>query len=458
MSLKNGIVPDQLHKKESKSNFTNYRPISILPDFSKILERLVFNRCISFLNKYNILFENQFGFRPKHSTSMAIIKLVDKIVNAANNNEITAGIFLDLSKAFDTIQHDILLDKMANYGLRGIVLDWFKSYLTNRKQFVEYNNHKSTVKLINSGMPQGSILGPLGFIIYVNDLPNSVPDLSLILFADDTSAFTSHHDLSTLNIIMNNGLDKLNTWFRSNKLSLNLKKTNYMLLGTRNKTNQFKDKFNLSINDTELDEVNAFKFLGVTVDQNLTWKNHIDELAKKCSSRIGILYKVRQFLPESALLSLYYTLFLSHINYGITAWSSAGSVDKNRLHVLQKRALRAVSNSGYRSHSNPLFIKYDQLKIADLCNLNIGTFMYKLCNGLLPPSFNNMFKTNSENHEYNTRNALNFEYPNTKLNFCDTSICYQGVKTWNNIPNHIKRSKTVKSFNATYKKLIISDY
>ena len=268
MSIKDGIVPDQLkiaivvpiHKKESKNNFTNYRPILALPRFSKILERLVFNRCISFLNKHNILFENQFGFRPKHSTIMAVIKLVDKIVNAANsnNNEITAGTSLDLSKAFDTIKHDILLDKVAHYGFRGIVLDWVETYLTYRKQFVKYNNHKSTIRLINSGMSQGSILGPSGFIIYVNDIPNSVPDLSLILFADDTSAFTSHKDLSTLNNIMNNGLSKLNTWFKSNKLSLNLKKTNYMLLGTCNKTNQCKDKLKLSIEDTEVKEVCTF--------------------------------------------------------------------------------------------------------------------------------------------------------------------------------------------------------
>ena len=228
MSLKDGTVPDELkiarvlpiHKKESENNFTDYRPISILPGFSKILERLVFNRCISFLNKHNIIFKNQFDFCPKHSTNIAVIKLFDNIVNTANNNEITTGIFLDLSKAFDTIKHDILLHKMARYRFRGIVLDWFKSYLTNRKQFVEYNNSKSTIRLINSQMPQGSILEPLGFIIYVSDIPNSVPDLSLILFADDTSAFTSHKDLSTLNNIMNNGLSKLNAWFKSNKLCL----------------------------------------------------------------------------------------------------------------------------------------------------------------------------------------------------------------------------------------------
>jgi len=389
---------------------------------------------------------------------MAIIKLVDQIVNASNKNETTAGVFLDLSKAFDTIKHNILLDKMAHYGFRGTVLDWFKNYLTDRKQFVEYNNHTSATKLINTGMPQGSILGPLGFIIYVNDIPNSVPDLSFILFADDTSAFTSHKDIDTLNTIMNNGLIKLNTWFQSNKLSLNLKKTNYMLFGTRNKTNQLNNDFKLSLNNTDIDHVNSFKFLGVTVDEHLTWKNHIDELAKKCSSSIGILYKVKQFLPESALLTLYNTLVLSHINYGINAWSSAATGDKNRLHILQKRALRAISNSEYRSHSNPLFIKYNQLKIFDLCNLNIGTFMFKYSNNLLPPAFNNMFTSNAENHNYNTRHASDFEYPNNKLKFGDKSICYQGVKTWNNIPNHVKNASNIKLFKSTYRESVISEY
>ena len=305
LSLSTGIVPDQLkiarvvpiHKKESKDAFNNYRPISVLPGFSKILERLVFNRCISFLNKHKILYDDQFGFRPKYSTNMAIIKLIDKIVQATNNDEITAGLFLDLSKAFDTIKYDILLDKMAHYGIRGLVLEWFRNYLSNRKQFVDYNSHISELKSISSGMPQGSILGPLGFIIYVNDIPNSVPDLSLILYADDTSAFTSHKDIRTLNKIMNDGLNKLNRWFQSNKLSLNTKKSNVMLFGTHSKTTQYRNELKLSLDDVEIKEVNACKFLGVTIDQNLTWENHITELAKKCSSSIGILFKMKNFLP-----------------------------------------------------------------------------------------------------------------------------------------------------------------
>ena len=248
-------------------------------------------------------------------------------------------------------------------------------------------------------MPQGSILGPLGFIIYVNDIPNCAPDLSFILYADDTSAFTTHKDVKTLNNILNNGLNKLNIWFQTNKLSLNLKKTNYMLFGTRNKTKQFSDEFKLSLDNTEIIQVNAFKFLGVTIDQNLSWKNQIDNLAKKCSSSIGILYKIKNYLPEKALLSLYHTLFLSHITYAITAWSTAGCTIKNRLLVLQKRALRAISNSEYRCHSNPLFVKYNQLKIDDLCKFNVATFMYKYSNKLLPSLFDDMFNTNAENHK-----------------------------------------------------------
>ena len=410
------------------------------------------------MDKNDILFNKQFGFRPKHSTYMAITELVDKITQASNDKCATAGVFLDLSKAFDTIDHDILLTKLSHYGLRGIVLNWFKSYLSNRMQFVDYNGHMSTTKSITSGVPQGSILGPLGFILYVNDIPNAAPDLSFILYADDTSAFTSHHDIHQLNEIMSNGLNKLNTWFKSNKLSLNLKKTNYMLFGTQHKTKQLNNQLQISIENTNINHVNAAKFLGITIDQNLTWRKHIDELSKKCSRSIGILYKVRQFLPETALLSLYYTMFLSHINYGITVWGSASETEKERIHILQKRALRAISNSEYRCASNPLFIKYNQLKINDLCELDRGTFMYKYCNNLLPHIFNNMFSTNSDNHAYTTRHASDFQYPKIKLEFSAKSMRYLGVKNWNNIPADIQCSKSLQIFKSKYKESFITSY
>lgn len=184
----------------------------------------------------------------------------------------------------------------------------------------------------------------------------------------------------------------------------------------------------------------------------------IDNLAKKCSSSIGILYKIKNYLPEKALVNLYHTLFLSHITYAITAWGTAGCTIKNRLHVLQKRALRAISNKEYRCHSSPLFVKYNQLKIDDLCKLNVATFMYKYSNKILPSLFDDMFITNSSNHNYNTRFASNFQFPINKLEFGNKSISHQGAKVWNNIPSNIKDAKNIHIFKNNYKDNLISQY
>ena len=223
LSLSTGSVPEQLKiaKVIPIYKISNYRPVSVLPCFSKILERLVFNRCMNYIDKNNLLNEKQFGFRPNHSTYMAMIELVDKIANAVERNETTVGIFLDLSKAFDTINHDILLYKLEYYGFRGVVLDWFKSYLSNRKQFVRYQMHDSNHKIINCGVPQGSILGPLLFILYINDIVNTTSLLELILFADDTTLLFSHQEIASQNDIINNELQEICNWFQANKLSVN---------------------------------------------------------------------------------------------------------------------------------------------------------------------------------------------------------------------------------------------
>ena len=196
---------------------------------------------MDYIDKNNLLNEKQFGFRPNHSTYMAIIELVDKIANAVERNETTVGIFLDLSKAFDTINHDILLYKLEHYGFRGVALDWFKSYLSNRKQFVRYQMHDSNHKIINCGVPQGSILGPLLFILYINDIVNTTSLLELILFADDTTLLFSHQDVASQNDIINNELQEICNWFQANKLSVNASKTNYMVLGTHHSTKKFID-------------------------------------------------------------------------------------------------------------------------------------------------------------------------------------------------------------------------
>ena len=373
----------------------------------------IFNRCMDYINDYNILNEKQFGFRPKHSTYMVIIEVVDKIANAVERNETTVDIFLDLSKAFDTINHNILLYKLEYYGFRGVTPDWFKSYLSNRKQFVRYQMHDSNHKIINCGVPQGSILGPLLFILYINDIVNTTSLLEHILFADDTTLLFSHPDIASHNDIINIELQEICNWFQANKLSVNATKTNYMVFGTPQSTRKFIDinqnidnlndseltsssdvekvKLNIKFDGVSLNRVSSTKFLGVINDENLTWKNHIDAISKIISRNIGVLTKLKHFVPENILYPLYCTLILPYIKYGVLIWGNTCKIYLDKIFKLQKWAIRTISNSLYRSHTGPLFSKYNVLNVHDTFKLNLGIFMYKHHTNQLPPIFFNVF-------------------------------------------------------------------
>ena len=247
LSIAYGVVLDQmkiarmvpLFKADDQSLFTNYRPTSVLPSFSKFLERIIYNRLYDYLTNLHILCDNQFGFRKNHSTTLALIDLHEKISSAIDRGELAVGVFLDLSKAFDTVNHSILFDKLEHYGIRGLALKWIKSYFSNRLQFVEYNGYVSSCANIMCGVPQGSILGPLFFLLYINDIINTSTILQLILFADDTNVFVSHKDKDCLTNILNAELNKLSLWFRANRLSLNLKKTKFIVFKPcQKRTNQ----------------------------------------------------------------------------------------------------------------------------------------------------------------------------------------------------------------------------
>ena len=305
LSLLTGVVPDKLktakvipiYKKADFAIFSNYRPVSLLSCFSKILERLVFDRCVNFINNQEILNDKQYGFRPKHSTYMAIAQLVDKITNAVEKNETTIGIFLDLSKAFDTIDHSILLHKLEHYGFRGI--EWFKNYLSNRTQYVAFNNCTSESGNITCGVPQGSILGPLLFILYVNDITYTSNVLDFILFADDTTILYSHKDINSKIELINKELDEVTNWFKANKLSVYASKTNFMIMGTPHMTStKTREDLNVLLDNTVLERVKFTKFLGVLIDECLAWKNHIDCISKTVSRNIGVMNNLKGILTD----------------------------------------------------------------------------------------------------------------------------------------------------------------
>ena len=241
----------------------NFRPVSVLPFFSKILERLMYSRILSFFNKHQLFYKYQFGFREQHGTDVALIILLDKIMSALNDGDYVLGVFLDLSKAFDTVDHSILLMKMYKYGVRGIAYDWIISYLENRKQYVSFNNCDSNTMNVSCGVPQGSILGPLLFLIYVNDLANVSTVLFTILFADDTNVFITGKNILNLFTTMNEELSKLSEWMNVNKLSLNVKKTKYMIFSLKKPINHYGS---ILLNGETIENVDNFKFLGVNID------------------------------------------------------------------------------------------------------------------------------------------------------------------------------------------------
>ena len=235
MSLQEGVFPDEmkianvipLYKCDDPKLFNNYRPVSILCSLSKVFEIIMYNRLNAYLDKFKILFSYQFGFRKFHSTYMALMTLMDEITKCLDNNEYVIGLFLDFSKVFDTVDHDILLQKLSMYGIRGNALSWFQSYLDNRKQFVSYNGAKSDIKTVKCGVPQGSILGPLLFLLYINDLADICSQSFPILFADDTNLFNHSKDLSSLQMSLNKELAEISKWLKVNKLSLNIKNSIY---------------------------------------------------------------------------------------------------------------------------------------------------------------------------------------------------------------------------------------
>jgi len=342
LSFETGIFPDlckhakikPIFKKADPLLCNNYRPISLLPIFSKIFEKIIYTRMYNFIDKNDLLYDKQFGFRNSHSTSHALISLTESIQSSLDNKNLVSGVFIDLAKAFDTVNHKILCDKMSYYGFRGKFNDLIKSFLSNRKQFVSINGCDSNSLDISCGVPQGSTLGPLLFILYINDLHYSLKYATASHFADDTCLTYASKKPKTLETNLNYDLKNLNQWLCANRLSLNIDKTRLLLF--HSKYNKKNYDINIKMKGIKLEPSQSVQYLGLYLDDNLSWDYHITQLSRKLSRANGVLSKLRHYVPISTLIQLYYSLFYSHMSYGILVWSLTAQKNLDKITVLQK--------------------------------------------------------------------------------------------------------------------------
>lgn len=456
-SLQAGVFPDALKnakvtpifKAGDSSLSSNYRPISVLPVFSKILERIMYKRVYSFLKRQNLLFSKQFGFQENSSTEHAILTFVENVIRSFEKGEFTLGVFIDLSKAFDTVNHSILLTKLSYYGIQGTCKKWFASYLQNRKQCISLGNGLFTKNCnLICGVPQGSILGPLLFLIYVNDLFKASKVLSLIMFADDSNLFHSDKNINDLFKTMNIELNHISEWFKANKLSLNKNKTKFLLFHSSHRRKLIPiDLPPLEIDKATITRCSNTKFLGVLVDENLNWKPHIDSIRKKISKSIGILYKTRFLLNKSLLKILYFSFVHSHLSYGNIAWASTFKSKLYQLYRHQKHAIRVINFKDRFSHTQPLF---KEMQVPTLFEINLSQtlcLMFKCKNRTAPSYFHHLFQCKATN-KYITRSQGSLSKPSILRGYGKFTMSYRGPELWNQIIFQQKELLNQQSFSC----------
>lgn len=414
---------------------SNYRPISILPLLSKILEKLIYNRLILHLSLNDIIHENQFGFQKNKGTHLPLLILQDKVTSAFEMGEYAVGIFLDLRKAFDTVDIEILLKKLHKYGIRDHSYKMFHSYLSDRVQCVKIRNSMSGFRDVKIGVPQGSILGPILFLLYINDLPKINPTVTCLSYADDTAIIIRHKDQTEMQNIIDEILTSMSVWFRCNFLSLNVSKTFSQHYSSSPST----FKFNIKLHGEDVLEKEEVKYLGVVIDRNLKFSAHINHVSKVVSRNIGLIGRNRFFIDSHTALLLYNALVLPHLNYCCLIWGINYNARIGKLFILQKRAVRLIDKVYPPISSEPIFKKYNLLKLADIAKSQMLLVIHKFLTSQLPLPFDSMFKLKRA-PSHGTRRTDLLDVPFSNRNYRLFTTPCLGPKSWNDMFHDVYKS------------------
>ena len=447
------VIP--LPKTKDLSDPNNYRPISILSIISKPLEKHIHSHLYKYLEELNLLHPLQSGFRPGHSCHTALANMTNKWLIGVNNSMMTGAVFLDLRKAFDLIDHSILIAKLSLYLKNEDSVAFLRSYLQDRKQYVYVHGTLSSHGILKSGVPQGSVLGPLLFCLYINDLPIHITCLEVIcdMFADDTTLHTEGKDKNKIETNLQTSLNDVSTWCKQNHMLIHPDKTKSMLIGTRQKLQLTPLILNLTIESTSIQQVSQHRLLGVELDDQLSWKPHTEKVCKKLSQNLFLLSKLKHYVGIVARKLFFKAHIKSHIDYASTVWDKCSENHFKRVNSLYRRAAKLILPDPTLSTDE----KMDKLGILPLDKqlaLNKAVFMYKIVRKRAPAYLCNTFE-HSQTRYVNSRSTLKVLRP--RIDLSKTSLSYSGASLWNSLPGCLKNKPSLNTFKTSLQKHLITN-
>ena len=438
------IIP--LYKGGDKTEVSNYRPVSLLPLPGKLIEKVAHAKISEFLEQHNVLTENQGGFRKGFSTSKSIAELTDKILEDINKGYTSLAVFVDLRKAFDTVDHGILLQKLQCYGLKGKVLNWCENYLSNRAQRTLANGYLSERNSVYCGVPQGSVLGPLFFILYVNDMQFAV-SANIQLYADDTVIFASVKEVKRTVESLQLELDGFHKWCLKNKLSLNTGKTKQMIFGTRQRVKKAKGNV-LRINGTPIQTVPTYRYLGITLDSTLSFTCHVKTVINMVAYKIHLLSKIRRFLTEEVAMKIYMSMIVPYFDYGDVIYGCANSEVLDKVQRLQNRCLKICKSYDIRFNTKALHLETGMPSLYARRIAHMNNFMF---NRLSEESKLDLRKLKTRAHD-----APLFKVRIPALEAYKRAVEYRGSVQWNLLPIEARGIEDVKAFKMDQKRKMLS--